>query len=126
MNYYQPEVNHMKSPKTVYVCSECDHQSAKWLGKCPQCGAWNSFVEETYRAPAASSSRVSSSPSSPRIERDHAVKFGDFTLPEYLRHSTGISEFDRVLGGGLVEGSVILLAGEPGIGKSTLLMQLCG
>ena len=61
-----------------------------------------------------------------RSEREHAVKFGEFELPNYLRHSTGIAEFDRVLGGGLVEGSVILLAGEPGIGKSTLLMQLCG
>ncbi|MBQ4354030.1 MAG: DNA repair protein RadA [Clostridia bacterium] len=115
----------MKASKTVYVCSECDHQSAKWLGKCPQCGAWNSFVEETYQPPAKASSK-SNSPTSPRIERDHAVKFGDFTLPEYLRHSTGLGELDRVLGGGLVEGSVILLAGEPGIGKSTLLMQLCG
>lgn len=115
----------MKAPKTVYVCSECDHQSSKWLGKCPSCGSWNSFVEETYQAPTKASERRIS-PSSPRIEREHAVKFGDFSLPEYLRHSTGIEEFDRVLGGGFVEGSVILLAGEPGIGKSTLLMQLCG
>ena len=115
----------MKAPKTVYVCSECDYQSAKWLGKCPQCNAWNSFVEETYTAPAkstASSRRGSVAPG----EREHAVRFGDFTTPEYLRHSTGIGEMDRVLGGGLVEGSVILLAGEPGIGKSTLLMQVCG
>lgn len=115
----------MKASKTVYVCSECDHQSAKWMGKCPSCGSWNSFVEETYQAPTKSSSR-SISPSSARLEREHAVKFEDFTLPEYLRHSTGIAELDRVLGGGLVEGSVVLLAGEPGIGKSTLLMQLCG
>ena len=112
----------MKS-KTVYVCSECDYQSARWLGKCPQCNAWNSFTEETYTQPtkAAGSSRAVTA-----AERDHAVKFGDFELPKYLRHSTGISEFDRVLGGGFVEGSVVLLAGEPGIGKSTLLMQLCG
>lgn len=112
----------MKS-KTVYVCSECDYQSSKWLGKCPQCNAWNSFVEETYTAPTASKN--------PRgkitaTESETAVKFSDFENYDYLRHSTGIGEFDRVLGGGLVEGSVILLAGEPGIGKSTLLMQLCG
>ncbi len=115
----------MKASKTVYVCSECDHQSARWMGKCPQCGAWNSFTEETYQAPTKSAARQVSSHAS-RAQREHAVKFGDYTLPEYLRHSTGIGELDRVLGGGLVEGSVILLAGEPGIGKSTLLMQLCG
>ncbi len=114
----------MKSSKTVYVCSECDYQSAKWLGRCPQCNAWNTFTEETYTAPQKTSG--GKSPTRARGEREHAVKFGEFELPEYLRHSTGISEFDRVLGGGLVEGSVILLAGEPGIGKSTLLMQLCG
>ena len=114
----------MKSSKTVYVCSECDYQSAKWLGRCPQCNAWNTFVEETYTAPQKSAG--GKSPTRARSESEKAVKFGELTLPEYLRHSTGIGEFDRVLGGGLVDGSVILLAGEPGIGKSTLLMQLCG
>ena len=112
--------------KTVYVCSECDYQSAKWLGKCPQCGAWNSFEEETYTKPAKSSLTHASVRPAAVGEREHASKFSDFKMPEYLRHSTGIGELDRVLGGGLVEGSVILLAGEPGIGKSTLLMQLCG
>ena len=111
--------------KTVFVCSECDYQTPKWLGRCPQCNAWNSFVEETYSEPAKTSSSRASKSSLSRAE-EHAVKFGDFELPEYLRHSTGIGELDRVLGGGLVEGSVILLAGEPGIGKSTLLMQFCG
>ena len=115
----------MKTSKTVYVCSECDYQSAKWLGRCPQCNAWNTFTEETYSAPPKSASGGKNAVRA-RSEREHAVKFGEFELPNYLRHSTGIAEFDRVLGGGLVEGSVILLAGEPGIGKSTLLMQLCG
>ncbi|MBQ8512277.1 MAG: DNA repair protein RadA, partial [Clostridia bacterium] len=118
----------MKSPKTVFVCSECDYQSSKWLGKCPQCNAWNTFVEETYAAPAKSLA-ISNSPTraaAAMSEHSRAVKFREFDIPEYLRHSTGIGELDRVLGGGLVEGSVILLAGEPGIGKSTLLMQLCG
>lgn len=119
--------HYMKSPKTVYVCSECDYQSAKWLGKCPQCNAWNSFVEETYQPPAKSGlSKGVSSASRNTREHERAEKFGDFTMPDYLRHSTGIGELDRVLGGGMVEGSVILLAGEPGIGKSTLLMQICG
>ncbi|MBE6617208.1 MAG: DNA repair protein RadA [Ruminococcaceae bacterium] len=115
----------MKTSKTVYVCSECDYQSSKWLGRCPQCNAWNTFTEETYSAPQKSASGSKNAVRA-RGEREHAVKFGEFELPNYLRHSTGIAEFDRVLGGGLVEGSVILLAGEPGIGKSTLLMQLCG
>ena len=114
----------MKNMKTVYTCKNCDYQSAKWLGRCPQCGEWNTFEEETYSAPpksAAKGGRLTGG-----RERDHAVRFGDFEAPAYLRHSTGIGELDRVLGGGLVEGSVVLLAGEPGIGKSTLLMQLCG
>ena len=118
----------MKTAKTVYTCRECGYQSAKWLGRCPECGAWNTFEEETYSAPPKSAA----SKSAGRLigarngEKEHAVRFGDLEMPDYLRHSTGIGEFDRVLGGGLVEGSVILLAGEPGIGKSTLLMQLCG
>lgn len=112
----------MKAPKKIYVCSECDYQSSKWLGKCPQCNSWNTMIEETYTP----TTKSSMSPSSPTAERDRAIRFSEFEIPEYLRHETGIGELDRVLGGGLVEGSVILLAGEPGIGKSTLLMQICG
>lgn len=112
-------------PKTVFVCSECDYQTPKWLGRCPQCNAWNSFVEETYAEPVKTSASKGTRLTHAAVE-EHAVKFGEFEMPEYLRHSTGIGELDRVLGGGLVDGSVILLAGEPGIGKSTLLMQLCG
>lgn len=115
----------MKS-KTVFVCTECDYQTPKWLGRCPQCNAWNSFVEETYSEPAKKTAASKSARLSSPHSEERAVRFGEFELPEYLRHSTGIGELDRVLGGGLVEGSVILLAGEPGIGKSTLLMQLCG
>jgi len=111
----------MKAPKTVYTCTECDYQSPKWLGKCPSCGAWNSFEEETYRD-------VKTSPASPvgNASGEKALLFHGLEIPEYMRCPTGISELDRVLGGGLVVGSAILLAGEPGIGKSTLLMQLCG
>ena len=111
----------MKNPKTVFTCTACDYQSPKWLGKCPSCGAWNSFEEETYRD-------TKSSPASPSGagSGEVAVPFHGLDIPEYMRVSTMIPEFDRVLGGGLVVGSAVLLAGEPGIGKSTLLMQLCG
>ncbi|MBO5312869.1 MAG: DNA repair protein RadA [Clostridia bacterium] len=107
--------------KKVYVCSECDYQSPKWLGKCPSCGKWNTFEEETYKeAPAPKSQRAVLISDS-----CEPVLFDQMEMPEYIRSNTGISELDRVLGGGIVDGSVILLAGEPGIGKSTLLMQIC-
>jgi len=109
----------MKAPKKVFVCSECDYQSPKWLGKCPECGSWNTFVEETFTQPAAGAAPVVTGGES-------AVKFSEMKRGGSVRTSTKIGELDRVLGGGLVEGSVVLLAGEPGIGKSTLLMQLCG
>ena len=111
----------MKAPKTVYTCTSCDYQSPKWLGRCPSCGAWNSFEEETY-----ADTKSSVSASSVVGSGEKAVLFHGLDIPEYMRCSTEISELDRVLGGGLVVGSAILLAGEPGIGKSTLLMQLCG
>ena len=110
----------MKAPKTVYTCTSCDYQSPRWLGKCPSCGGWNTFEEETY-TPAKQS------PSAPAAgSGEKAVLFHGLDIPEYMRCSTKISELDRVLGGGLVVGSAILIAGEPGIGKSTMLMQLCG
>lgn len=117
-----------KAPKKVYVCSECDYQSAKWMGRCPSCNAWNSFAEETFAPPVSSASGGTrrTNLSGNGTTGDHAVRFSEFTVPEYMRVDTGIGELNRVLGGGLVTGSVILLAGEPGIGKSTLLMQLCG
>jgi len=118
----------MKQPKKVYVCTECDYQSAKWLGRCPSCNAWNSFTEETY-VPVpepAKSSDIRRRTMTPRGENETAIRFRDFSTPDYMRLDTGIGELNRVLGGGLVTGSVVLLAGEPGIGKSTLLMQLCG
>ena len=107
--------------KKVYVCTECDYQSPKWLGKCPSCNKWNTFVEETYTPPAPIKNQRISLIS----DNSEPILFSDLEMPEYIRSSTGISELDRVLGGGIVHGSVILLAGEPGIGKSTLLMQIC-
>ena len=110
----------MKS-KTVYVCTECDYQSPKWLGCCPSCKSWNTFVEETYEKPT----EVKMKRPSIVFNSEDAIRFDEMEMPEYIRASTGIGELDRVLGGGIVSGSVILLAGEPGIGKSTLLMQIC-
>ncbi|MGM9645430.1 MAG: DNA repair protein RadA [Eubacteriales bacterium] len=108
--------------KTVFVCSECDYQSPKWLGRCPSCGKWNTFEEETY-TPAPKSSK--NPRASALSDGSSPVLFDEMEVPEYIRSSTGIKELDRVLGNGIVSGSVILLAGEPGIGKSTLLMQIC-
>lgn len=113
----------MKSPKEVYVCSECDFQSPKWYGQCPSCSAWNTFQKETYQPPAASGAVKSGRrPGS----REKAIPFSEMESVDCHRMLTGIGELDRVLGGGLVLGSAVLLAGEPGIGKSTMLMQLCG
>ncbi len=114
----------MKAPKKVYVCAECDAQSPKWYGCCPSCGAWNAMVEETYAPPKASAVGAPSHRAAGK--REVAVPIDEMESEDCVRTVTGIGEFDRVLGGGLVDGSVILLAGEPGIGKSTLLMQLCG
>ncbi len=114
----------MKGVKTVYICSECEYESPKWLGKCPKCNSWNSFVEDVVQKEGASVAAVQR-PSIVRIGENHASPFSELEATEYLRTGTGLSELDRVLGGGLVSGSVVLLSGEPGIGKSTLLLQIC-
>jgi DNA repair protein RadA/Sms len=104
--------------KQIYSCQQCGAQSPKWIGKCPDCNAWNSFVEETFReqAPAARS-RLTQTNDSPVLLRDVDIKDAD-------RITTDISELDRVLGGGVVMGSVVLIGGDPGIGKSTISLQL--
>ncbi len=108
--------------KTVFLCSECGHSTAKWMGKCPACGSWNT-LEETIIAPEPS---LSARHAASAILGDNpAVRFDNLELPEYIRTTTGTAELDRVLGGGIVQGSVVLLAGEPGIGKSTMLLQIC-
>lgn len=114
----------MKGIKTVYLCSECEYESAKWLGKCPRCNSWNSFVEDVVeKEPTAAVAHNRTS--AIHTGENHASHFSELTMPEYMRSQTGLSELDRVLGGGLVSGSVVLLSGEPGIGKSTLLLQIC-
>jgi DNA repair protein RadA/Sms len=102
---------------TIYFCSSCGHESHKWLGQCPGCGEWNSFTEQprpAKRSTAASLSRRGSSP----------VSIAEAAAEPTRRMATGLEGFDRVLGGGLVAGTLVLLAGEPGIGKSTLLLQV--
>ncbi|MEO8483683.1 MAG: DNA repair protein RadA [Acidobacteriota bacterium] len=108
----------MKSPKSLFVCQTCGAQSQKWLGRCTDCGAWNSFVEEREAA-AAPEPRGAA----PMMGGKGARAYGAVDSIVAERLSTGISEFDRVLGGGIVPGSLVLLGGEPGIGKSTLLLQ---
>jgi DNA repair protein RadA/Sms len=112
----------MKAPKPVYVCQECGSQSPKWQGRCPDCGAWNSYVEErpveAGPALAAAGHRYALGGQS-----QGAVRYAEIEAHHTARLSTGIGEFDRVLGGGIVPGSLVLLGGEPGIGKSTLLLQ---
>jgi DNA repair protein RadA/Sms len=106
----------MSKAKSVFACQSCGHQTAKWLGRCRECGEWNSFVEEPQVAPRRAGRQFSSQTQVP------------LPLPEITRNSeerlqTGIGELDRVLGGGVVSGSLVLIAGDPGIGKSTLLLQ---
>lgn len=113
--------------KKIFVCTQCDYQTSSWLGRCPSCGAWNTFEEETFDESVPSDDKKNikrnlltrdSGESEPQVLAGNDI-------PDYLRSSTGMGEFDRVLGGGLVSGSVVLLSGEPGIGKSTLLLQIC-
>src|SRR5438477_2627999 len=111
-----------KRPSTVFVCQECGAQSPKWLGRCGDCGAWNSFVEER---PQVETAAGAAGPHRYAMAGTigAAQLYADIELEQHSRLTTGIDEFDRVLGGGVVPGSLVLLGGEPGIGKSTLLLQ---
>lgn len=116
----------MKGVKTVYNCTECGYETPKWFGKCPSCGAWNSAVEDVVdTTPASSVKNTASRYSALSPAENSAIPYSELELPAYMRISTGVGELNRALGGGLVNGSVVLLCGEPGIGKSTLLMQIC-
>ena len=107
--------------KTIYVCTECGGETSNWAGKCPSCGAWNTLQEMILERGASgrggASARAARSTSPRRLD--------ELEITEEIRFSTGISEFDRVLGGGAVLGSLVLVGGAPGIGKSTLLLQMC-
>lgn len=111
--------------KTVYICNQCGYESSKWNGRCPSCGEWNTLEEqEVQSAPKTSSLR--SAPAVGSMDLSAQIKeLNSIGTDDEVRYSTGIEELDRVLGGGLVKGSLVLLGGEPGIGKSTLLLQIC-
>jgi DNA repair protein RadA/Sms len=114
----------MKQPKAVFVCQECGSQSPKWMGRCAECGAWNAFVEERPEVAVAGAGSVAATHRYGLMGAGTTAKlYEDVELANAVRLSTGIGEFDRVLGGGVVPGSLVLLGGEPGIGKSTLLLQ---
>lgn len=113
----------LKNKKTVYFCQECGYESSKWMGQCPGCKAWNTFVEETVSTKKSSSSGSSSFQKPGK--RPEPVRLKDISLSEDERRLTKIGELDRVLGGGIVPGSLVLVGGDPGIGKSTLLLQVC-
>ena len=108
----------MAKAKTIFVCSECGNESPKWLGKCPACNSWNTFYEQKIEKYTETNKIEKKINNTPRPLNSHVGQ-------EANRTSTGYLELDRVLGGGLVKGSLILLGGEPGIGKSTLILQLC-
>lgn len=104
--------------KTVFFCKECGYESAKWLGQCPGCKEWNTFVEEPVIKTSSGKERI-------RVEKKEPSKLSEVSITQEERTLTGISELDRVLGGGIVTGSLVLVGGDPGIGKSTLLLQMC-
>ncbi len=108
-----------KKISTVFFCTECGNESSKWTGQCPACKAWNTLVEEKV-SPVTGSAKKRSSGSAAK-----AFRLSEIDMDESVRLSTGIAEMDRVLGGGIVNGSLTLLGGDPGIGKSTLLLQVC-
>ncbi len=106
--------------KTVFFCQNCGYESAKWMGQCPACHEWNSFVEETV-TPAKTGAGIHHG----SRERAKPTKLKEVSMTETARTKTQIGELDRVLGGGIVRGSMVLIGGDPGIGKSTLLLQMC-
>ena len=113
-----------KAKNTAFFCSECGYESAKWFGQCPACKAWNTFVEEPI-ASKSSVKGISAVRKESTYKDNHPVSLKEINSEEKERTSTGIGELDRVLGGGIVQGSLVLVGGDPGIGKSTLLLQMC-
>ncbi len=107
--------------KTVFYCTECGNETARWSGQCPACGAWNTLTE----APTRPKNENKAAAAAHRA-RQTPEKLSDLDAEEEIRFTTGVGELDRVLGGGAVRGSVVLVGGAPGVGKSTLLLQLCG
>src|SRR5436189_429771 len=107
-----------KGQNTIFICQSCGHQSRKWLGKCPECGEWNSLVEERVVT------KKGAARNGFRLRETQAIAYTEIEPQDDVRISSGVTEFDRVLGGGIVPGTLVLLGGDPGIGKSTLLLQV--
>ncbi|MBO4864592.1 MAG: DNA repair protein RadA [Eubacterium sp.] len=110
----------MAKEKQIFYCKECGYESSRWLGQCPACKGWNTFVEEKVTVKSKASGKVT-----PVSERPKATSIKNVSSSEETRIKTGIGELDRVLGGGIVKGSLVLVGGDPGIGKSTLLLEMC-
>ena len=112
----------MAKAKSVYVCGECGYETARWLGRCPDCGNWNTLTEQAVRSePAVAERKLKRAPGNDA----EALRIDEIPDDALVRCPSGIGELDRVLGGGIVEGSFVLVGGDPGIGKSTLLTQVC-
>lgn len=114
----------MAKSKYIYTCNQCGYESTKWNGKCPSCGAWNSFEEDIADTAPVGMRSSASNGAAPDLS-DNILELEDIGADSDVRYDTGIGELNRVLGGGLVKGSLVLLGGEPGIGKSTILLQIC-
>ena len=112
----------MAKVKSKYVCQSCGYETAGYLGKCPECGSWGSFVEEVFESKSAAGGNQEDL----LPDKNPPKRLSEIKMDTEIRVSTGISEFDRVLGGGIVQGSLVLIAGDPGIGKSTILLQTSG
>ena len=113
----------MAKVRSIFFCTECGNETAKWAGKCPACGAWNTIVEQ--ESTAKTKSRGSSSSRSTPFHSIKALSLTEIETDTEIRFSTGMKELDRVLGGGAVKGSLVLVGGAPCIGKSTLMLQIC-
>ena len=114
-----------RAKNTAFFCKECGYESAKWFGQCPACKEWNTFVEEPVGKSKSAKGIAGISHRAEASSVPVPVEINSVSFEENDRTSTGITELDRVLGGGIVAGSLVLVGGDPGIGKSTLLLQMC-
>ena len=114
-----------KGKKSVFFCQNCGHEESKWLGQCPACREWNTFVEERIDTGITKGTTASARAERESVKAAAVVPLTDVSADDETRSTTGIGELDRVLGGGIVPGSLVLVGGDPGIGKSTLLLQVC-
>src|ERR1051325_3594423 len=122
MNAKRRQAAALQMPKpanTIFICQSCGYEARKWLGKCPECGEWNSLVEERVVTTKKGAGRDGF-----RLREAKAISYTEIESQVDVRISSGVTEFDRVLGGGIVPGTLVLLGGDPGIGKSTLLLQV--